>query len=73
VVESKTRLERYASFIISEVVARRFAPVGPHGLPVATIGHWLSESEFLLDLDTVANINHFVLNIRFDGDRCMSE
>jgi len=50
---------------------RRFAPAGPHGLPVATIGRWLSESEFLLDLDTVANINHFVFNIRFDGDRIL--
>jgi hypothetical protein len=22
-----------------------------------------------LDVDTVANVNHFVFNIRFDGDR----
>jgi len=48
---------------------RRFAPVGPHGLPVATVGRWFSESEFLLDLDTVSNVNHFVFNIQIDGDR----
>ncbi|MFN0100837.1 MAG: serine hydrolase domain-containing protein [Bryobacteraceae bacterium] len=48
---------------------RRFAPVGPHGLSVATVGRWLSDSEFVLDLDTVANVNHFVINVRFDGDR----
>jgi CubicO group peptidase (beta-lactamase class C family) len=48
---------------------RRFAPVGPHGLPVATVGRWLSDSEFLLDLDTVANVNHFVFKIRIDDDR----
>jgi len=48
---------------------RRFAAAGPHGLTVATVGHWVSDSEFLLDLDTVANVNHFIFNIRFDGDR----
>jgi CubicO group peptidase (beta-lactamase class C family) len=48
---------------------RRFAPVGPHGLHVATVGRWVSDAEFLLDLDTVANVNHFVFNIRIDGDR----
>ena len=48
---------------------RRFAPVGPHGLPVATVGRWLSEAEFLLDLDTVSNVNHFVFNIQIDGER----
>jgi CubicO group peptidase (beta-lactamase class C family) len=48
---------------------RRFAPVGSHGLSLATVGRWLSDSEFLLDLDTVANVNHFVFTIRFDGDR----
>jgi CubicO group peptidase (beta-lactamase class C family) len=48
---------------------RRFAPVGPYGLVVGTVGRWLSDSEFLLDVDTVANVNHFGFNIRFDGDR----
>lgn len=48
---------------------RRFAAAGPHHLSLATAGRWLSDSEFLLDIDTVANVNHFVFNIRFDGDR----
>jgi hypothetical protein len=48
---------------------RRFAPAGPHRLSLATVGRWLSNSEFLLDLDTVANVNHFLFNIRFEGDR----
>jgi len=46
---------------------RRFAPVGPYGLPVATVGGWLSDSEFLLDVDTIANVNHFLFNVRVDG------
>jgi len=48
---------------------RRFAPVGPFGLPVATVGRWLSDFEFLLDLDTVANVNHFVFNVRVDANK----
>lgn len=48
---------------------RRFAPVGPHGLSVGTVGRWLSDSEFLLDLDTVANVNHFIFRIRFGDNR----
>lgn len=48
---------------------RRFSPGGPHGLALAAVGRWLSESEFLLDIDTVANINHFVFRLRFEGNR----
>jgi CubicO group peptidase (beta-lactamase class C family) len=48
---------------------RRFAATGPHNLSLAAVGRWLSDSEFLLDLDTVANVNHFVFNIRFESDR----
>jgi hypothetical protein len=47
----------------------RFAPAGTYGLAVAAQGRWLSDSEFLLDLDTIANVNHFVFNIRFDNER----
>jgi hypothetical protein len=48
---------------------RRFAPVGPHGLSVATVGRWTSADEFLLDLDTVANVNHFLLSVHFDENK----
>jgi Protein of unknown function (DUF3175) len=44
---------------------RRFAPVGPHELSVATVGHWNSDDELLLDLDTVANVNHLLFNVHF--------
>ncbi|HVH70671.1 MAG TPA: serine hydrolase [Candidatus Dormibacteraeota bacterium] len=48
---------------------RRFAPVGPQGLSVASVGRWTSDDEFLLDLDTVANVNHFLFDVRFEGNR----
>ncbi len=48
---------------------RRFAAAGPHGLALASTGRWLSDSEFLLDIDTVANVNHFLFRLRFDDGR----
>jgi hypothetical protein len=48
---------------------RKFAPVGPHGLSVATVGRWISDDEFLLDLDTVANVNHFLFSVHFDENK----
>jgi CubicO group peptidase (beta-lactamase class C family) len=48
---------------------RLFAPSGPEGLSVATVGRWVSDGEFLLDLDTVANVNHFLFNVKFDRNR----
>ena len=43
---------------------RRFAPVGAHGLSVGTVGRWISDDEFMLDLDTVANVNHFLFDVQ---------
>lgn len=48
---------------------RRFSPVGPQGLSVATVGRWISDEEFLLDLDTVADVNHFLFSVQFNGNR----
>jgi len=47
----------------------RFAPTGIAGLPVAAKGEWLSERTFLLDLDTVSGVNHFLFRMEFDRDR----
>jgi hypothetical protein len=46
-----------------------FSSTGPYGLPLAAMGRWLSAHEFLLDLNTVANINHFLIRMDFVGDR----
>jgi CubicO group peptidase (beta-lactamase class C family) len=42
-----------------------FSSTGPSGVPIATAGRWLSERAFLLDVDTVANINHFLIRMDF--------
>ncbi len=46
----------------------RIGPDGPFKLPAGARGKWTSESEFLLDLDFIANINHYTLAIKFEGD-----
>jgi CubicO group peptidase (beta-lactamase class C family) len=46
-----------------------FSSTGPSGSPMAAAGRWLSDREFLLDLDTVANVNHFLMRMDFTGDQ----
>jgi hypothetical protein len=46
----------------------RMAPEGPLNLPSAAKGHWTSETEFLLDLNLIANINHYTMEFRFEGE-----
>lgn len=46
--------------------------LGPHGplhLLGGAKGQWTSENEFLLDLNLIANINHYLLKLRFDGNK----
>ena len=40
----------------------------PTGTPAAISGRWVSDREFVLDLDTIAEVNHFVFRLTFDGD-----
>jgi hypothetical protein len=40
----------------------------PTGTPAAVSGRWVSDREFVLDLDTIATVNHFVFRLTFDGD-----
>jgi hypothetical protein len=46
-----------------------FASTGPSGLPIGAMGRWSSEREFALDVDTVANINRFMIRIEFGGEQ----
>jgi CubicO group peptidase (beta-lactamase class C family) len=43
----------------------RIGAYGPLGLRAGARGKWVSENEFLLDLNFIANINHYSLSIRF--------
>jgi CubicO group peptidase (beta-lactamase class C family) len=43
------------------------AASGPLNLPAAAKGHWTSENEFLLDLNLIANINHYTMTFTFSG------
>jgi CubicO group peptidase (beta-lactamase class C family) len=47
----------------------RLGPNGPFHMPAGAMGKWITDNEFLLDVNFVANINHYTLDIRFDGDQ----
>jgi len=38
------------------------------GSPAAAGGRWMSDHEFLLDLDTISEVNHFVFRLTFEAD-----
>ena len=40
----------------------------PTGTRAAIGGRWVSDREFVLDLDTIAEVNHFVFRLTFDRD-----
>jgi CubicO group peptidase (beta-lactamase class C family) len=47
----------------------RVGPHGPFGLPAGATGTWRSPTEFVLDVNFIANINHYTLAITFLPDR----
>lgn len=46
----------------------RFSPDGHLRLPACARGWWESDNEFVLDLNTIANINHYRMSLKFTGD-----
>ncbi|MEO8482224.1 MAG: serine hydrolase [Acidobacteriota bacterium] len=50
----------------------RVGPYGPFKLPAGATGRWTSETEFLLDVNFIANINHYTLAIRFTPENTMA-
>jgi CubicO group peptidase (beta-lactamase class C family) len=46
----------------------RRGPFGPFHLLAGAMGKWISPNEFLLDLNFIANINHYTLHLGFEGD-----
>lgn len=47
----------------------RLGPNGPFHMPAGATAKWIGDNELLLDVNFVANINHYTLDIRFDGDQ----
>ena len=70
--ESRLDLKYYGqplSFPIGMDGVYRLGPNGPFHMPAGATGKWVGENEFLLDVNFVANINHYTLDIRFDGEQ----
>ena len=57
------------SFPVGLDGAYRLGPNGPFHLQAGAMGKWTSDAEFALDLNFIANINHYTMTIRFQGDR----
>ena len=47
----------------------RVGKFGPLGLPAGATGKWTSDNDFLLDLNFIANINHYTLAIHFTPEK----
>ena len=47
----------------------KLGPFGPLHLLAGAQGQWTSDDEFLLDLNFIANINHYTLKLKFDGGK----
>lgn len=47
----------------------RLGPNGPFHMPAGAKGKWIGDNEFALDVNFVANINHYTLDIRLDKDQ----
>jgi CubicO group peptidase (beta-lactamase class C family) len=70
--EARVSIQYYGeafSFPVGLDGVYRIADTGPLGLPGGAQGKWTSDHEFLLDINFVANINHYSLAIDFEGDR----
>jgi len=47
----------------------RLGPYGPLKLLAGATGKWTSDTDFLLDVNFISNINHYTIAIHFEGDR----
>jgi hypothetical protein len=63
-----TYLGKDLSFPIGLDGRYRLGSHGPFGLLAGALGRWISENEFMLDMNFAANINHYTLDIRFVPD-----
>jgi hypothetical protein len=47
----------------------RLGPHGPLGLLAGATGRWTSDTDFLLDLNFISNINHYTAALHFGTDQ----
>ncbi len=57
------------SFPIAMDGLYRLGPNGPFHMLAGATGKWVGDNEFHLDINFIANINHYTLDIRFDKDQ----
>ena len=50
----------------------RLGPNGPFHLPAGAMGNGRRKTSSSLDVNFIANINHYTLALRFDGDQVKS-
>jgi len=60
---------RPLSFPIGLDGVYRIGSDGPFHMPAGASGKWVGDNELLLDVNFIANINHYTLDIRFDKDQ----
>ena len=69
---ARTRLSSFwatsGMFRWASVAGPMISTSTPTGSPAAISGRWVSDREFVLDLDTIAEVNHFVFRLTFDRD-----
>jgi CubicO group peptidase (beta-lactamase class C family) len=46
----------------------RLERTGPFGFPIGALAKWTADDRLSLDINFIANINHYTLEIRFAGD-----
>jgi len=47
----------------------RTSPAGLLGIPLGAMGAWSTEKDFMLDLNFIANINHYTFAMKFYGNQ----
>ncbi len=62
-------LGRELSFPVGLDGVYRLGPWGPLQLLAGATGRWTSDTDFVLDLNFISNINRYSLAMHFDGDR----
>ncbi len=64
-----TYLGTKLAFPLASTASTASAPTDPLGLLAGATGRWTSDTDFLLDLNFISNINHYTAAIHFETDQ----